>query len=145
MAGCPVGSLTLDKTLTMGYLGTSLTASLCLDAHLQRTKEQVKKIGTALARPPLPPHIKQRLLIYGTHSRIAHTYCLVALSRDAMKAVDSLLERLSRKIWGLPTSFPRAGQPNRGNWTQHPIDMGRLISVERRSGLGHKFSMTKGP
>jgi hypothetical protein len=33
----------------------------------------------------------------------------MAISLDDMKAVDSRLERLSRKIWGLPTSFPRAG------------------------------------
>jgi hypothetical protein len=34
---------------------------------------------------------------------------LVALSPDAMKAVDSLLAKISIKIWGLTTSFPRAG------------------------------------
>jgi hypothetical protein len=33
----------------------------------------------------------------------------MALSPQAMKAVDSLLEKLSRKIWSLPTSFQRAG------------------------------------
>ena len=32
----------------------------------------------------------------------------MTLSPDAMKAVGSLLEKLSRKIYGLPTSFPRA-------------------------------------
>jgi len=69
----------------------------------------VRKIGTALARAFLHSHIKQRLLLYGAHSKIAHTYCLIALSLDAMKAVDSLLEILSRKMWGLPTSFPRIG------------------------------------
>ena len=53
--------------------------------------------------------MKQRLLLYGAHSKIAHTHCLTALSYDAMKAVDSLLETLFRKIWGLPTSFPRVG------------------------------------
>jgi hypothetical protein len=58
----------------------------------------VKKIGKALARAHLPPHIKQRLLLYGAHSKIAHTYCLMALSPDTMKTVDSLIEKLSRKI-----------------------------------------------
>jgi hypothetical protein len=33
----------------------------------------------------------------------------MALSPDAMKAIYSLLEKLSRKIWGLHISFPRAG------------------------------------
>jgi hypothetical protein len=41
--------------------------------------------------------------------KIAHTHCLMALSPDAIKAVASLLERLSRKIWHLLNSSPRAG------------------------------------
>ena len=97
LADCPIGSLTHDEPLPGGYLGTSLTASLCPDAHLRWTKEQVMKIGTALARSPLSPHIKQRLLLYGAHSEIVHTNCLMALSPDAMKAVGSLLEKLSTK------------------------------------------------
>jgi len=58
MAGRPIGSLTQHEHLSGGYLGTHLTASLCPDAHLRWTKEQVKKIGKAQARAPLPPHIK---------------------------------------------------------------------------------------
>ena len=108
MAGRPIGSLTQNQPLPGGYLGTSLMASVCPDAHLRWTKEQLRKIGTALARAPLPPHVKQRLLLYGAHAKIAHTHCLVALFPQAMKAVDSLGE-LSRKIWGLLASFPRAG------------------------------------
>jgi hypothetical protein len=98
LAGHPIGSLTQDETLPGGYLGTSLTASLCPDAHLRWTKEQLQKISKALARAILPPHIKQCFLLYGAHSKIAHTYCLMALSPDAVKAIDSLLEDLSRKI-----------------------------------------------
>ena len=94
MAGRPIGSLTQDESLPGGYLGTSLAASLCPDAQLRWTKEQLKKIGRALARAPLSPHIKQRLLFYGAHSKIAHTHCLMALSPHAMKAVDSLLENI---------------------------------------------------
>jgi hypothetical protein len=69
MAGRPIGSLTQDEPLPGGYLGTSLAASLCPDAHLQWTKEQMKKIGKALARAPLPHNIKQRLLLYEAHSK----------------------------------------------------------------------------
>jgi len=93
MAGRSIGSFTQDEPLPGGYLGISLTVSLCLDAHLRWTKEQVNQIGKALARAPLPPHIKRHLLLYGAHSKIAHTNCLMTLSPDAMKAVDSLLEK----------------------------------------------------
>ena len=93
LAGRHIGSLTQDEPLPGGYLGISLTASFCPDAHLRWTKEQLRKIDTALARAPLPPHIKQRVRLYGAHSKIAHTHCLVALSPDAMKAADSLLEK----------------------------------------------------
>jgi hypothetical protein len=114
MAGRSICSLTQAEPLPRGYLGTPLTASLCPDAHLRWTKEQVKKIGKALARAPLPLHIKQRLFLYGVHSKITHTHCLLALSTDDMNAVDS---------------FPKAGPyaPNRGNWLQHPVDVGRLL------------------
>jgi len=37
MASRPIGSLTQDKPLPGGYQGTSLTASLCPDAHLRWT------------------------------------------------------------------------------------------------------------
>jgi hypothetical protein len=93
LAGRPIGSLTQDEPLPGGYLGKSLTASICPDAHLRWTEEQVQKIGTALARAPLPPHIKQRLFIYGAHSKIAHTRCLMAISNNAMKAVVTLKEK----------------------------------------------------
>jgi hypothetical protein len=57
MAGRLIGSLTQDKPIQGGYLGTSLTASICPDAHLRWTKEQAMKIGKALARaPPAPSH-----------------------------------------------------------------------------------------
>ena len=92
-----------------GGLGTSLTASLCPDAHLRWTMEQLRKIGKGLARAPSPPHIKQRLLMCGAHSKIAHTHCIMALSPQAMKEVESFVEKKSRKICGLPASFPRAG------------------------------------
>ena len=94
IAGRPIGYLTQDEPLPGGYSNTSLTASLCPDTQLRWTKEQLKKIGRALARAPLSPHIKQRLLFYGAHSKIAHTHCLMALSPHAMKAVDSLLENI---------------------------------------------------
>ena len=35
MAGRPIGSLTQDEPLSRGYLGTTLTASLCPDVHLR--------------------------------------------------------------------------------------------------------------
>jgi hypothetical protein len=108
MAGCPIGSLTQDEPLPGGYLGTSLTASLCPNAHLRWTKEKLKRIGKGLARAPLPPHIKQRLLLYGAHSKRSHTHYLMALSPRAVKAVDSHLDKLSRNVMSLPTSFPRA-------------------------------------
>ncbi len=98
LGGRPIGSLTQDEPLHGGYLGTSITASLCPDAHLQWIKEQIRRIGTALTRTTLPPHIQQRLLLYGAHLEIAHTHCLMALSPDVIREVDSLLERLSRKI-----------------------------------------------
>ncbi len=104
LAGRPIGSLSEDEPLLGAYLGTSLTTSLCPDV-----KRVTAEDWHGSSKDPLPPHIKQRLLIYGAHSKIAHTHCLMALSPDAIKAIDSLLERLSRRIWGLPHSFPRAG------------------------------------
>jgi hypothetical protein len=87
----------------------SLTASLSSEAHLHWTKSQLTLIGKALRNTPLPPHIKQRLLLYGAHSKITHTYCLMALPPTSIKAVDSVLESISREIWNLPASFPKAG------------------------------------
>ena len=109
LAGRPIGSLTQDEPLPGGYLGTSLTASLSPEAHLHWTKTQLTLIGKALRNTPLPPHIKQRLLLYGAHSKITHTHCLMALSPASIKAVDSVIEAISRDIWKLPASFPKAG------------------------------------
>jgi hypothetical protein len=53
MAGCHIGSLSQDESLP-DYLGASLTAFLCPDAYLGWTKEQLKKVGKALARVPCP-------------------------------------------------------------------------------------------
>ncbi len=53
MAGHPNGFLTQDEPFPGGYLGTSITTSLCPDAHLRLTKEQVKNIGKAMANAPL--------------------------------------------------------------------------------------------
>ena len=63
----------------------------------------------AVNQASLSPHIKQRLLLYGAHSIIIHTHCLMALSPKAMGEVDSILEGTSRKNWNLPNTFPRAG------------------------------------
>ena len=109
LSGRPVGSLTQDEPLPRGYIGTSLTASLSLVAHLHWTKSQLTLIGKALRNTPLPPHIKQRLLLYGAHSKITHTLCLMALSPTSIKAVDSVVESISREIWNLPASFLKAG------------------------------------
>ncbi len=91
LAGRPIGSLTQDEPLPGGYLGTSLTASLSPEAHLHWTKSQLILIGDALRNTPSPPHIKQRLLLYGAHSKILHTHCLMALSPTAIQAVDTVI------------------------------------------------------
>ena len=109
LLGRPIDSLTQEEPLPGGYLGTSLTASLSPEAHLHRTKTQLNLIGKALRSTPLPPHIKQRLLLYGAHSKITHTHCLMALSPLSIKAVDSVLETISRDISNLPASFQKAG------------------------------------
>ncbi len=90
-------------------MGTALTASLCPDAHLKWTKSQLELIFKAVNQAPLPPHIKQRLLLFGAHSKINHTHCLMALSPKTIGEVDSIFEGTSRKIWNLPNTFPRAG------------------------------------
>ena len=109
LSGRPIGTLTQDEPLPGGYLGTALTASLCPDAHLQWTKRQLELISKAVIRAPLPSYIQQRLLLYGAHSKINHTHCLMALSPTAMAEVDSVIEGTTRKIWHLPNTFPRAG------------------------------------
>ena len=48
----PIGALTQDEPIPGGYLGTSLTASLSLAAHLLWTKSQIMTIGRALGRTP---------------------------------------------------------------------------------------------
>ncbi len=78
-------------------------------AHLLWTKSQIYQIGQALGHTPLPPHINQRLLLYGANSKISHTHCLMALSPHAIQEVDSLIEGISRQIWNLSINFPRAG------------------------------------
>ncbi len=57
----------------------------------------------------MPPRIKQRILLYGAHSKITHTHCLMALSPTSIKAVDSVVENITREIWKRPASFPKAG------------------------------------
>jgi hypothetical protein len=109
LAGRPIGALTKDEPLPGGYLGTSLTASLSPKAHLLWAESQIDKISQALGRTPLPPHIKQRLLLYGANSKISYTHCLMALSPQAIQEVASLLEGISRHIWDLPSAFPKAG------------------------------------
>jgi hypothetical protein len=109
LSGKPIGSLTHDEPLPGGYLSTSLTASLSPETHLHWTKTQLTLIGNALRNTPLPPHIKQRLLLYGAHSEKTHTHCLVARSPTSIRAVEALLESISREIWNLPVSSPRAG------------------------------------
>jgi hypothetical protein len=98
LLGKPIGYLTQDEPLPGGYLVTSLTTSLSPEAHLQWTKTQLNLIVKALRNTPIPPHIKQRLLLYGAHSKITHTRCLVALSPTSIKAVDAVLESISMEI-----------------------------------------------
>ena len=47
--------------------------------------------------------------MYGANSKLAHIHCLMALSPLAIQEVDSTLEGISRKIWNLPPTFPKAG------------------------------------
>ncbi len=109
LSGKPIGSLTQDEPLPGGYLGTSLTASLSLEAHLHWAKTQLTLIGNAPRNTPIPPQIKRRLLLYGARLKITHTHCLMALSPTSIKQVDIVIESISREIWNLPISFPRAG------------------------------------
>jgi hypothetical protein len=110
LLGRTIGSLTQDDPLPGGNLGTTLTASLSPEAHLNWAKAHYKQIGKALGNIPLPPSdIKQRLLLYGAHSKITHTHCLMALSPSAIRKVDEVVEKISIKIWTLPTSFPTTG------------------------------------
>jgi hypothetical protein len=109
IGGAPIPILSQDEPLPGGYLGTALTASLCPKAHLEWTLEVLTTISKAVLTTPLPPNIKQRLLLYGANSKIMHTHCLMALSPTAITSIDSLLEATCRQIWRLPKGFPRAG------------------------------------
>ncbi len=90
-------------------MGTSLTASISPDAHLLWIESQLMQIGRALGRTPLPSHIKQRFLLYGAHSKISHTHCLMSLSPQAIREMDSVLEGIYRQILNLPPTFTKVG------------------------------------
>jgi hypothetical protein len=109
LASCPIGALTQDEPLPGGYMGTSLTVSLSPEAPLLYTKSQIMQIGRALGRTFLPPQIKQRLLLYGAHSKISHTHRLMALSPQAIRGVDSMLEGISRQSGTYPQPSLRPG------------------------------------
>ncbi len=93
----------------VGYIGTSLTPFLSPEALLHWTKTRLTLIGKAPRNTPIPPHMKQRLLQYGEHSKITHPHCLMAISPPSIKAVDAVLESISMEIWNLPASFPKEG------------------------------------
>ena len=80
----PIPVLSQDEPLPGGYLGTALTSSLCPKEHLQWTLGVITTISKAVLNTPLPPNIKQRLLLYGANSKIMHTHCLMALSPAAI-------------------------------------------------------------
>jgi hypothetical protein len=109
IVGIPIPVLSQDDPLPGGYLGTALTASLCPKAHLKWTREVISTISKAVLNTPLPPNIKQRLLLHGAKSIIMHTYCLMALSPTAITSIYYSLEATCRKIWRLPNGSPRAG------------------------------------
>ena len=98
LGGQRIWVLTQDEPFPGGYLVMALTASLCPDAHIRWTKPHLETICKAVNRAPLPSNFKQRLLLYGAHSKLNHTHCLMALSPTAMVEVDSILEGTSRKI-----------------------------------------------
>ena len=98
LGGHRIGVLSHDEPLLGGYVGTALTASLFPDAHPRWTKRQLELICKVEHQAPLPPHIKQRTLLYGAHSKINHTHCLVIRSPTAMGEVESIFEGTSRKI-----------------------------------------------
>jgi hypothetical protein len=104
-----MGTHTEDEPLPRGYLDTSLTASLCPDAHINWNKVQLTLICKNMTRISLPPHIKESLLIYGAHAEIKLTHCLMSLSPIAGWKVVSVIVKLFRKIWSLPAPFPKAG------------------------------------
>ena len=76
----PIPIISHDDPLPGGYLGTSLTVSLCPKAHVAWTLDTLANISKAILSTPLPPSIKQRFLLYGANSKIMHTHYLMALS-----------------------------------------------------------------
>jgi hypothetical protein len=58
-------------------------------------KAQLTLIGKALGRTPLPPYIKQRLLLYGAYSKITGINYLMTLSPSAIREVNELVEKIS--------------------------------------------------
>jgi hypothetical protein len=103
LANVPVGSTPIpiishDDPLPGGYLGTTLTASLCPEAHLAWTLDTLANRSKAILSIPLPPGINTRLLLYEANSRIMHTRCLMALSPNAITSIDSKLKATCRQI-----------------------------------------------
>jgi len=131
LEGQRIGVLTQDKPLPGGYMGTALTASLCPDAHLRWAKRQLEIICKAASRAPLPSHIKQRLILYGEHSKINRTHGLMALSPTTMAEVDYILEGTSRKISKPSQHLPASGttRPVRGARAQYPHGTGGLLRI----------------
>ncbi len=106
MSQSPIAIISQDDPLPGGYLGTALTASLNPKAHLKWTTDTLSTINKAVLATPLPPRVKQRILLYGANSKIMHTHCLMSLSPAAITSIDSKLEATCRKIWKLPKGFP---------------------------------------
>ena len=126
-------------------MGTAFTTSLCPKAHLKQTLDALANISKAVLSTPIPPSIKQYLLIYGASSEIMHTHCLMALSSSAVTFIDSTLEAICRKIQDLPKGFPIAN-------LHAPHNELGFISLPYRQTTDqqpptHKseFSMTSGP
>ena len=107
ISGQLIKTVSQDEPLPGGYLGTALTASLNPQAQLTWIKSVLNDICHAVTRAPLPPRVRQQLLLYGAHSKVMHTHCLLALSPAAITQLDSILESACRRIWKLPKCFPR--------------------------------------
>ena len=107
IGGRQVRSVSQDDPLPGGYLGTALTASLNPQNQITWIKDKLKEICKAVTKAPLPPRVKQQLLLYGAHSKIMHTHCLLALAPQTIVQLDAILEGACRQIWNLPSRFPR--------------------------------------
>ena len=83
ISGQPIKTVSQDEPLPGGYLGTALTASLNPQAQLTLIKSVLNDMCQAVTRAPLPPRVRQQLLLYGAHSKVMHTRCLLALSPSA--------------------------------------------------------------